>query len=106
MKIPKEMKRFCPNCKKHTLHKVKLEKDRGKNKTRTMTNNSQIRLRLRQRSTGYGNSGKLSRGAVNSWKRHNKKHSKRPDLRFKCSECQKTNTRKGKGPKSKKIIME
>ena len=24
MKVPKEMKRYCPSCKTHTLHKVKV----------------------------------------------------------------------------------
>ena len=32
MKIPKEMKRYCPSCKKHTAQKVKNEKGRGRNK--------------------------------------------------------------------------
>ena len=80
MKIPKEIKIYCPNFKTHTLQKVKNEKNRGKNKTNPMTKFSQIRMKLRGLSTGTGNSGKLSRGALNSWKRFNKKHSKRSDL--------------------------
>ena len=106
MKIPKEMKRFCPKCKKHTLQKVKNEKNRGKNKTNVMTQFSQMRMKMRGLSTGRGNKGKLSRGALNSWKRFNKKHSKRTDLRFTCTECNKTNVSSDKGIRSKKISVE
>lgn len=106
MKIPKEVKRYCPSCKKHTTCKVKNEKNRGKNKTNPMTQFSQIRMKLRGLSTGSGNKGKLSRGALNSWKRFNKKHSKRPDFRFTCSQCSKAHTSSGKSERSKKILVE
>ncbi|MCA9486885.1 hypothetical protein H6501_01665 [Candidatus Woesearchaeota archaeon] len=106
MKIPKEMKRYCPNCKTHTLQKVKQEKNRGKNKTHTMTKFSQIRMKLRGLTAGLGNKGARSRGAMNSWKRYNKKHSKRADLRFTCTQCSKIWTASGKSPRSKKITIE
>lgn len=106
MKIPKEMKRYCPNCKEHTLQKVKLDKNKGKNKAHPMSQFSQIRMKLRGLSMGTGNMGKLSRGALNSWKRFNKKHSKRPDLRYTCTVCKKTNTSSGRAPRSKKISVE
>lgn len=106
MKIPKEIKRYCPNCKKHTLQKVKNEKNRGKNRAHPMTQFSQIRMKLRGLSIGRGNKGKLSRGALNSWKRFNKKHSKRSDLRFTCTVCTKTNVSADKGVRSKKLVIE
>jgi large subunit ribosomal protein L44e len=106
MKIPKEIKRYCPNCKKHTLQKVKLEKNRGKNKTHPLTQFSKVRMKLRGLTTGRGNQGKVSRGALNSWKRFNKKHSKKADFRFTCSECKKTNVSADKGIRSKKIQVE
>ncbi len=106
MKIPKEIKRYCPSCKKHTMQKVKLEKNRGKNKTHPMSQFSQVRLALRGRTTGTGNKGARSRGALNSWKRFNKKHSKKADLRYTCSECKKTNVSADKGIRSKKIQVE
>ncbi len=106
MKIPKEMKRFCSKCKKHTLQKVKNEKNRGKNKTHPMTRFSQIRMKLRGLTTGTGNKGARSRGALNSWKRFNKKHSKKTDLRYTCTECNKTNVSADKGIRSKKISVE
>ena len=106
MKIPKEQKRFCPKCKKHTTQKVKNEKNRGKNKTNVMTQFSMIRMKLRGLATGFGNKGKLSRGSLNSWKRFNKKHSKKTDLRFTCSQCNKTSVSGSSGHRSKKIAVE
>jgi large subunit ribosomal protein L44e len=106
MKFPKEIKRYCPNCKKHTTQKVKNEKNRGKNKANPMSQFSQIRMKLRGLSTGTGNKGKLSRGALNSWKRFNKKHSKKTDLRYTCLECGKTNVSASKGYRTKKIQIE
>ena len=106
MKFPKELKRYCSKCKVHTLQKVKNEKNRGKNKTRHLTQFSKVRLKFRGLSTGKGNHGKLSRGSLNSWKRFNKKHSKKTDLRFKCSKCNKTNVSGSSGFRTKKIQVE
>ena len=106
MKIPKEIKRFCPYCKKHTIQKVKQEKGRGKNKTHPMTRGSKMRLILRGRITGFGNSGSFSRGPMNTWKRYNKKHSKKLDLRYTCTECQKVNVPSGSAIRTKKVVFE
>ena len=106
MKIPKEIKRYCPNCKTHTLQKVKNEKNRGKNKTNPMTQFSKMRMKLRGLTTGRGNKGKMSRGALNSWKRFNKKHSKRTDFRFTCTVCKKTNVSGDRGIRCKKVQVE
>ena len=106
MKIPKLIKRYCSHCKTHTEQKVKNEKNRGKNKTHPLTQFSKVRMKLRGLTTGTGNQGKMSRGALNSWKRFNKKHSKRPDFRFTCTQCNKTNTASGRAQRSKKIIVE
>lgn len=106
MKVPKEMKRYCPNCKKHTLQKVKIEKNRGKNKTHPMTQFSRIRQELRGIGVGRGNKGRMSRGAMNSWKRFNKKHSKRPDLRYTCTVCSKVNLNGDSAERAKKISVE
>ena len=108
MKIPKLIKRYCPRCKKHTEQKVKNEKNRGKNKTHPMTQFSKMRLKLRGQwqGVGRGNSGKASRGAGSSWKRYNKKHSKKSDFRFTCTTCNKTNVSSNKGIRSKKLQVE
>ena len=106
MKFPKELKRFCKTCKTHTEQKVKNEKNRGKNKTNHLTKFSKTRLRLKGIDIGTGNQGKLSRGSQKSWKRFNKKHSKKTDLRFSCVVCKKTNVSANSGFRTKKILVE
>ena len=106
MKFRKEVKKLCKFCKKHTLHKVKQEKNRGKNKTNTMTRDSRARMRLRGRDRGMGNHGKTSKGAMTKWKRYNKKRTKKTDLRFTCSVCRKTSLPGNHGFRVGKIVFE
>ena len=106
MKHPKETKRFCRNCKKHTLHRVKIEKNKGKNKTHPMTHFSQIRMKLRGLTTGLGNLGARSRKALNAWKRYNKKQSKKADLRYTCEVCSKIWVSNDKSKRAKKFQLE
>jgi len=106
MKFPKEIKRYCPSCKTHSTQKVKNEKNRGKNKTNSLTQFSKIRQELRGIGVGRGNKGRMSRGSLNSWKRFNKKHSKKTDLRYTCTECKKTNVSGSSGYRTKKIVFE
>ncbi len=102
MKLPKSKKRYCPYCKKHTSHKIKNQSFRGLNKKHTMSHGSQKRTKKRGRRAGTGNLGRYSKGAMNSWKRYNKKLTKKSDLRFTCSECKKVHTQK-KGIRAKKL---
>ena len=104
MQFPKERKSYCPSCKKHTLQKIKQEKNRGKNKTNTMSKGSRARMKIRGRDRGVGNKGRLSKGAISGWKRWNKKRTKKTDLRCACADCRKTNIR-GKGFRSSKILF-
>lgn len=90
MKIPKSRKRFCPKCKKHTAHTVSQAKSAGRSKKHPMSKGSRNRMRRRGLDRGYGNQGKISRGAISSFKRTGAKTSKKVDLRFKCKECSKT----------------
>lgn len=108
MKAPKEMKRYCPKCKTHSLHKVKQDKNRGRNKAHPLSKYSMTRLAKRRigQEFGTGNSGRYSRGAMNSWKLYNKKHSKKIDFRYTCSVCKKTNVPGGKGTRTKRIVFE
>jgi len=106
MKLPKEIKRYCPKCKVHTVQKVKNEKVRGRNKARPLSKFSQIRMKLKGTTTGLGNKGRVSRGALNSWKRFNKKHSKKTDLRYTCTVCKKINVSGSSGIRTKKIQIE
>jgi large subunit ribosomal protein L44e len=106
MKLPKELKRYCPSCKKHTVQKVKQEKNRGKNKTHNLTQFSKVRQELRGIGKGMGNQGRMSRGSMNSWKRFNKKMTKKTDLRYSCTGCKKTNVSASPGQRAKKILVE
>ena len=90
MKIPKTKKRFCRHCKKHTEHSVSQAKSMGRSKTHPMSRGSKGRMRKRGLGRGYGNKGRLSKGAVSSWSMTGAKTSKKVDLRFKCKVCNKT----------------
>lgn len=94
MKFPKERKRLCPHCKKHTVQKIKQEKSRAKNQTNHMTRGSTPRLRGRGLRRGAGNQGSYSRPAIGKRKMSGKKRTKNTDLRYTCSECRKVSTQR------------
>ncbi|MBS3112533.1 50S ribosomal protein L44e [Candidatus Woesearchaeota archaeon] len=94
MKIPKLIKRYCKHCKTHSEHKVALSKNRTRNTAHPLSQGSMIRMNRRSQARGSGNLGKVSRGALNSWKRYNKKTSKKADLRFTCKVCNKTSPKR------------
>jgi len=102
MKLPKQVKRYCPYCKKHTLHKVTQSKKRTPGSSHPMGYGSKIRMARRGKCTGTGNLGKLSKGAMSGWKRYGKKSSKKTDLRYNCEVCKKSHTQR-KGFRAKKI---
>lgn len=99
MKKPKKIKRYCSKCKKHTEHAISLakRKDRG-----TLKKGSIARRRLRGLDRGFGNKGRTSKGALTKWKRYNKKTSKKQDLRYKCSACNKMSVQ-NKGTRAKRL---
>lgn len=63
---------------------------------------SKYRMKKRGEGTGFGNLGKLSKGALTKWKRFGKKSTKKTDLRFVCSVCNKAHTQR-KGIRAKKV---
>lgn len=85
--MPKTMKRYCPYCKKHTEHKVGQSKKR---KASSLSAGSKYRMKKRSKSTGTGNLGKISKGAMTKWKRYGKKATKKTDLRYQCGTCKKS----------------
>lgn len=89
MKFPKEVRIFCPYCRKHTLHTVEIAKKRPR---RTL---SQGQRRFLRKMKGYG-----------SFPKENPKGRGKPttkvDLRFKCKECGKKHMH-GKGFRVKKL---
>ncbi len=99
MKLPKTVNRYCPYCKKHTSHRVSLNKKRN---PRTMTYGSKIRARRRGQARGIGNMGRYSKPAISKFKMTGKKASKKTDLRYECSECKKTHIQR-EGFRSRKI---
>ena len=104
MKIPRSVQRLCPFCKKHTEHKVTIQKFKGLNKTHTQTKWSQTRTKKRGRRSGIGNLGRFSRPSIANRKMTGAKTSKKTDLRYTCQECKKTHTQR-KGTRTKKAEM-
>jgi large subunit ribosomal protein L44e len=103
LKTPKNRKTFCPFCKKQTAHTVSLAKKRERG---ALKKGSLARLTARGRGkAGFGNKGKVSRGAASSWKRYGAKTSKKSDFRLKCAVCSKTQV-KSSGCRAKKLSIE
>lgn len=88
MKLPKETKRYCPTCKKHTTHGVGTAKQRARSATHPMSRGSPARNKLRHLIGGYGNLGKRSKKGAKDWKRK-VKVTKRITVEYKCKECNK-----------------
>ena len=100
--MPKATKRYCPKCKKHTEQKITAAKRRTPGSSHPMSKGSKKRMKLRGEARGFGNLGKISKGALSSWKRYGKKLSKKTDFRYTCKDCNKTLTQK-KGFRAKRI---
>ncbi len=74
MKMPRKVKRYCPHCKKHTLHEV----ERVKKKRASELKWGQ--RRFRRVTAGY-------RGFPRPKPEGREKPTKRVNLRYKCTEC-------------------
>ncbi|MEM3364777.1 MAG: 50S ribosomal protein L44e [Candidatus Micrarchaeia archaeon] len=90
MKVPKEIKTYCPKCKKHTVHKVSNPK---KGKARGLAWGT---LRHERRTKGYV--GKV-KGQANV-----RKQGKRQKLTLECSVCKKKQDRLLGGGRTKKKV--
>ena len=99
MKLPKQKKRYCPHCKKHTEQKITQNKKRNAS---SLTYGSKIRARRRGKARGFGNLGRYSKPAVTKFKMTGKKATKKTDLRFECKECKKQNMQR-KGIRAKRV---
>ncbi|MBN1156037.1 50S ribosomal protein L44e [Candidatus Woesearchaeota archaeon] len=91
MKKPKIVRRYCPYCRKHTVHKVTANK---KKSASSLSYGSKIRAKRRGKARGYGNLGRYSKPAVSNFKMTGAKQSKKTDFRFECKECKKTHMQK------------
>lgn len=88
MKIPKQIKRFCPSCRKHTLQLVAQNKSGRKRGAMTQ---GERRHRRRGGISGYGG---FPQPKPEKSSRHRIKTSKKIDIRFECQICKKKNTLK------------
>ena len=102
MKLPKTRNTYCPYCRKHTEHKVLVVKKKAPS---TFKYGSKIRARRRGRARGKGSMGRYSKPPVTSWKMTGKKPTKKTDIRFQCSVCNKMHTQK-EGFRAKKVEFE
>ncbi len=100
MKIPKNIRRHCPYCNKHTEMRVRKAKNKGRNQAHPMSRGSKNRVRKRGSRRGYGNYGKFSKPPKP--KMVGKKLSEKTDLRYQCSECKKMHTQK-KGKRARRV---
>ena len=103
MKLPKQEKRYCKTCKKHTLHKIESLKTKGRSKSHPLSKGSTKRIRKRGRRRGAGNYGRYSKPTKP--KRTGAKSSKKTNLKYTCTVCKKSSLQK-KGIRTKKIIFE
>jgi large subunit ribosomal protein L44e len=102
MKLPKEMKRYCKYCKKHTTHKVIIAS--SGHKRSSLKKGSIERARLRGRGRGYGNVGKWgSKPAITKWKRKTKS-TKKTNIQYKCLTCNKVWLQK-KGTRTSRVML-
>jgi len=82
MKMPKEMRIYCPSCMKHTEHSLeKVKKGRASSLNWI--------VRQKKRKSGIGNSGKFSKVPGGD------KPTKKVFLRYKCAVCKKSHQRRG-----------
>ncbi len=88
MKLPKETKRYCPYCRKHTAHLVDTAKQRARSATHPLSRGSSSREKLRGLRGGFGNLGRRSRKGPKDWKMK-AKVTKRITVTYKCKTCKK-----------------
>ncbi len=87
MKLPKQVSRYCPYCRKHTLQIVATAKQKSRSSAHPLSRWGPSRVKARGLRVGYGNLGRFSKPAVKSWKRKTK-ITKRIVIVYKCKECE------------------
>src|SRR3989344_498477 len=103
MKLPKETKKYCFKCKKHTNHKISIikGKERGPLKRGSIS-----RAQKRGRGVGYGNLGRWgSKPAISKFKMTGAKTSKKTNLKYTCDVCKKSSLQRY-GIRAKKVVFE
>ncbi len=100
MKLPRQINRFCPTCRKHTPQKVLIAKKRTRGTAHPLSRGSKFRIHKRGWDVGTGNHGRYSRPPKP--KMTGKKQSKKTDIRYECSVCKKQSVQ-NKGLRTKKV---
>jgi large subunit ribosomal protein L44e len=85
MKLPKETRRYCPYCKKHTAQTLATAKQKSRSATHPMSRGSNSRIKSRSLQ-GIGNWGRRSRKGPKDWKMK-AKVTKRIPILYKCKVC-------------------
>jgi len=88
MKLPKEVKRYCPHCKKHTAQALSTQKQRSRSSTHPLSRGGQSRVQARGFRVGFGNQGRYSKKGVKDYKMKTK-ITKRIPILYKCKVCSK-----------------
>ena len=101
MKLPKETKRYCPHCRKHTAQLVLTAKQRGRSTAHPLSRWGPSRTKSRSYRSGYGNKGRFSKPAIKSWKMKTKV-TKKISILYKCKTCNKMKGR-DKGIRSGRV---
>jgi large subunit ribosomal protein L44e len=86
MRLPVETRRYCPYCRKHTVQKISVAKQKSRSATHPMSRGSTTRLEKRGFRVGYGNQGKYSRKGPKDWKRKSKM-TRRLAVQYTCKTC-------------------
>ncbi len=103
MKLPKQTKRFCRKCKKHTIHKIAEVKNKERG---TLKKGAIARARKRGRGQGAGNKGKWgSKPPISKFKLTGVKSSKKTNLKYTCEDCKKSSIQ-SKGIRMKRVVFE
>ncbi|HLD13077.1 MAG TPA: 50S ribosomal protein L44e [Candidatus Nanoarchaeia archaeon] len=88
MKFNKTVNRYCRKCNKHTKMAISTAKKRERS---SLSHGSIQRAHKRGLGIGMGNLGKWgSKPPISKWKMAGAKSSKKTDLRYKCSVCNKS----------------
>jgi len=90
MKFPKEVNRYCPYCKKHTIQVIATAKQKSRSSAHPLSRGSSVRTAARGQGVGFGNFGRYgSKPAIKSWKRKTK-ITRRITVTYTCKVCKKT----------------
>jgi large subunit ribosomal protein L44e len=89
MKLPIEVNRYCPYCRKQTKQKVGTARQKSRSTAHPLSRWSNARVKARNLKRGSGNKGRFSKPPVGKWKRKSKS-TKRITIMYTCKECKKS----------------